>query len=38
MHLRIEAVELFGAVQAEEGDACLDGKQDVFEVHGSGAL
>jgi hypothetical protein len=38
MHLRVEAVELLGAVEAEQGDAGLDGKQDVFEVHGREAL
>ena len=38
MHLRIEAVELVGAIEAEQGDAGLDGKQDVFEVHGREAL
>jgi hypothetical protein len=38
VHLRVEAVELVGAIEAEQGDAGLDGKQDVFEVHGREAL
>ncbi|MNS24824.1 hypothetical protein D3C72_567000 [compost metagenome] len=33
VHGGIEAVQLLGAIQREEGDAVLDGKQDVLESH-----
>ena len=38
VHRRVEAVELFGAVEAEKGHALADGEQDGGEVHGRGAL
>ncbi|MCY1466486.1 hypothetical protein D9M71_848120 [compost metagenome] len=38
VHLGVEAVELVWPVEAEQGDAGVDGKQDVFEVHGLGVL
>ena len=34
VHLRVEAVELLGAVEAEQRNAGLNGKHNVFESHG----
>ncbi len=36
VHLRVEAVELVWAIEAEQGDAGIDGKEDVFKGHRHG--